>query len=141
MEGDRPMTSTLKLYAIIGLILAALVGVGVIYGKGRLDASHAAQLQDAQHKVDAANAQLAQVKKDLAAAERAAQLDQLQALQDAKDKDQRNAYTASQVPLLADPNRVCFDANDGDRVRSLFAPSFASPEAAGAGPARHPGSL
>lgn len=132
------MTSTLKLYAILALILAALVGGGVIYGKGRLDASHAAQLQDAQHKVDVANAQLLQVKKDLAAAEEAARLDQLQALQDAKDKDQRNAFTTSQAELLANPNGSCFDANDGDRVRSLFAPyPLASSPPAGAGAPGH----
>ncbi|RWP84756.1 MAG: hypothetical protein EOR11_20055 [Mesorhizobium sp.] len=132
------MTSTLKLYAIIGLVLAALAGIGVVYAKGRIDSNHAAQLQDAQHKVDAANAQIAQVKKDLAAAERAAQLDQLQALQDAKDKDQRNAFVSSQVPLLADPARSCFDGIDGDRVRNIFAPyPLASPPPEGAGPARH----
>lgn len=136
------MTSTLKLYGIIGLIIAILVGCGVIYGKGRLDASHAAELADAQSRVAAANAALAQTKKDLEAAERAAQLDQLQALQDAKDKDQRNANVTSQAALLADPNRVCFDAGDSERVRSLYAlgaqPS-ATPQ--GAGATGHPGGL
>lgn len=136
------MTSTFKLYALLALLLAGLVGAGVIYGKGRLDASHAAQLQDAQHKVDAANAQLAQVKKDLAAAEEAARLDQLQALQDAKDKDQRNAFTTSQAELLANPDGSCFDANDGDRVRSLFATNpSGSPPAASAGAPGHQGNL
>jgi hypothetical protein len=136
--------NTFKLYGILAMMAVIALVAGGIYGKGRLDASHAAQLQDAQHKADTANAQLAQVKKDLAAAEEAARLDQLQALQDAKDKDQRNAFTASQVPLLADPNRLCFDAVDGDRVRDLFAPPAhpgASPKAEGAGATGHPGGL
>jgi hypothetical protein len=115
------VTSTLKLYAVIGLVLAALVGVGIVYAKGRLDASHAAELAAAQNRVAAANASLAQTKKDLAAAEQAAEQDRRQALQDAKDKDQRNAQVAEQVPLLADPSRVCLDAIDGDRLRSLYA--------------------
>lgn len=137
------MTSTLKLYGILALLLAALVGIGVIYGKGRLDASHAAELKTANDKVTAANAALAQTQKDLEAAERAAQMDQRQALQDAKDKDQRNANVTSQGSLLADPSRVCFDAGDGERVRSLFAPTSAKPSATpeGASPTGHPGGL
>lgn len=115
------MTSTLKLYAIIGLLVAGLVAIGVVYGKGRLDASHAAELKAANDKVAAANAELETVRADLEAAERAAEQDRLQALQDAKDKDQRNAFAASQAPLLADANRLCFDALDADRVRSLYA--------------------
>lgn len=115
------MTSTLKLYGVIGLLIALLVGGGVLYGKGRLDATHAAALQDAQHKVDAANARLAQTKKDLAAAEQAAEQDRLQALQDAKDKDQRDAFVAEQADRLADPSAACFDGVDADRLRSLYA--------------------
>lgn len=109
------MTSTLKLYGILALLLAALVGIGVIYGKGRLDASHAAELAGLQARITA-------VTNAKQALEEVQKQDQLQAMQDAEDKDRLNALIDSQAQLLANPNAGCFDADDTQRVREVFAP-------------------
>lgn len=126
------MTSTLKLYAILALLLAGLVGIGVVYGKGRLDASHAAVVENLQQQVDVMEAQTKQL-------EDIQRKDQLQAMQDAEDKERLNALVDSQGALLADPHSGCFDANDTERVRHVFAAAApsATPSADRAG--RHKG--
>lgn len=126
------MTSTLKLYAILALLLAGLVSIGVVYGKGRLDASHAAEMKTVTDQLDTLTAQTKQL-------EDIQRKDQLQAMQDAEDKERLNALVDSQGALLADPHSGCFDANDTERVRHVFAASAptAAPSADRAG--RHKG--
>jgi hypothetical protein len=107
------MTSTLKLYAIIGLLVAAAVGIGIVYAKGRLDASHAAQLSALQARLNTLATQTKQL-------EDIQRKDQLQAMQDAEDKERLNALIDSQGALLANPHDGCLTADDVERVRSVF---------------------
>lgn len=105
-----------KLYGwLIGLV-AILAVVGVIYGKGRLDAKHASEI--ATLKNDLRTAEIV-IKNEREARQQDAEL----AAEDARRRaaltlkiDGLNEY----VETLEDANRECLSRDDVERLRDLW---------------------
>ena len=97
-------------------LIAILVVVGLIYGKGSLDSKHAADLQTVKDQLSAAQ--------DTIALEKNARILDATAAAEAQERlyklntniDGLNAY----VDALQDANRQCLSGADSDRLRQLW---------------------
>lgn len=100
-------------YVYLVLALLALAGLGGLYAKGRLDASHAAKRAVLEERIKGLQA-------DMAAERNARVLDAVQAKLDREDE----AATAEKIvelkDALTDPSAVVFDSADADRLRDTF---------------------
>ena len=105
-----------RIYAYLAGLLAIIAVVGVIYGKGRLDARHSAELAAVQSELSTA--------KGVIQAERAARLqDAILAAEAAKRQaalttkiDELNDY----VDTLQDRDSQCLTGADTERLRDLW---------------------
>lgn len=118
------MFSTIKGYLYLAGFLAVLAVAGGLYAKGRLDASHAAEMAALQVKVDT-------MEKQAEADAAAAKMDTIQAKLDAEDLYAAALRTQELQDQLNAPHTVCFDDHDAGLVQDLWGPP------APAHPARH----
>ena len=100
----------------IAPILAVLAVVGIIYGKGRLDSKHAAELTTVKDQLATSeylrkSEQAARVADAAKAAQDAAKVTQLNT-----QIDGLNAY----VDALQDADRECLSGADNDKLRELW---------------------
>lgn len=105
-----------KLYGWLAGLLAVLAVVGVIYGKGQLDARHASEVS--RLKVDLATAQVV-----IAKERQARQQDAILAAEASKRQaalsnkiDELNSY----VDTLEDRDVQCLSGPDVERLRDLW---------------------
>lgn len=90
--------------------------MGVIYGKGRLDASHAAELAQVTQSLDAAKAAIENEKA-------ARQSDAILAAENAKRASALNTKIdelETYVDTLQDRDRECLSRDDTERLRDLW---------------------
>lgn len=100
----------LRLYALLAAAVAVLLGIGAIYAKGRLDASHAAEKRALEETIKDLN--------DAAERERnARRLDTIQAKLDREDADALETKVKELEDALENADAVCFGAADADRLR------------------------
>lgn len=100
----------------IAPVLAVLTVVGIIYGKGRLDANHANEVKDLRDN-------LAVVQKNLALEKQARAKDTIAAKEAAKVLGTLNKKIEglnTYVDKLEDANRVCLTSPDTDQLRQLW---------------------
>lgn len=106
------MRAAAKGYLLLALVLIAIAVAGGIYAKGRLDATHKAQM-------DALEATISAIK-EAAEAERLARLaDNAQAMEDAAALDALEAANKELLDALSAPDTVCLPPADADRLRKL----------------------
>lgn len=114
MPGGSPLIP--RIYGYLAGLVALLAIVGVIYGKGQLDARHAVEL--GRLKADLRTAELV-----LKAEQDARKQDAILATEAAKRQaslntkiDELNAY----VDTLEDADRECLSGPDVERLRDLW---------------------
>ncbi len=105
-----------KLYGWLAGLVAVLAVVGVIYGKGRLDAAHKSEMAGLRHDLTVAQETL---DKEKNAREQDAILATEQSKRQAALTLKINGLE-TYVASLQDGNRECLDARDTDRLRDLW---------------------
>ncbi|PLP55543.1 hypothetical protein CYK37_30090 [Mesorhizobium loti] len=114
MPGGPPLTP--RIYGYLAGLVVILTIIGVVYGKGRLDAAHKAELRATQIELSAAV-------KVIEGERKARQQDAIRATEAAKRQaslntkiDELNAY----VDTLEDADRECLSGPDVERLRDLW---------------------
>ena len=107
---------TSKLYGWLAGFLAILTVVGVIYGKGRLDAAHKAEMETVRQDLAVATETI-RVEKE------ARREDAILATENSKRQAALNLKITGledYVETLQDRNRECLSGADADRLRDLW---------------------
>ncbi|MEY9719279.1 uncharacterized protein (DUF608 family) [Sinorhizobium fredii] len=105
-----------KLYSWLAGLLAILAVVGVIYGKGRLDAKHANEVRQLKENVELAQG-IIDVERD------ARKADAILATEAAKRQSSLQLKITgleSYVETLQDRDRECLSGADVERLRDLW---------------------
>jgi uncharacterized membrane-anchored protein YhcB (DUF1043 family) len=103
-------------YKWIATCIALLAIVGIIYGKGRLDSQHAAELADVQAQLTAVQTQVLTEKEARISDAKLAKADADRLSKLNSDIDGLNAY----VDALQDADRECLSGADTERLRQLW---------------------
>ncbi|RVP50018.1 hypothetical protein [Sinorhizobium medicae] len=110
---DRPIS---KLYGWLAGLLAILAVIGVVYGKGRLDAKHANEVRQLKENVELAQ-RIIDVERD------ARKADAILATEAAKRQSSLKLKITgleSYVETLQDRDSQCLSGPDVDRLRDLW---------------------
>lgn len=102
-----------RLYLALGLVVAIALGGLALYGKGRIDARHAAE-------TSLLRSQIKTLEDERAREEAARKADAAQAKTDREEADLQKLHAQELEDALTDRNRSCFDAPDADGLRKLI---------------------
>lgn len=105
-------------YALIGALI--LGAVGAIYAKGRLDASHVAEITALKLEIDQEREANRKLKEYIARLEKAAKEDaEEKAKDDATIAELKTKFT-DLIEKLTDPDRECFSPDDIDGLLGVW---------------------